>query len=435
MKKISVFGLGYVGCVSLGCLAKMGNKVVGIDINDHKINLINQGKPSIIEKEIGSIIYEEWNNRKLYATNDFHKAVGETDISLICVGTPAKNDGNLNLNFIFNTAKQIGQVLREKNTFHVIVIRSTVLPGTNKKYGEIIERNSKKKRNKDFAIVTNPEFMREGSAVHDFYNPPLTLLACDNEKAIKIMRELYEGINAPIEITDINVAEIIKYVNNSFHALKVSFANEVGNICKKLSIDSHKVMDIFCKDKYLNISSYYFRPGFAYGGSCLTKDLKGLKTLSHQLSLDAPILDAIERSNDNQKKLAFKMIIEKEKMNIGVLGLSFKIGTDDLRYSPMVEITEKLLKRGCSVLIYDENISLSKLLGVNKRYIEKHIPYMSELITDDFDYVIQNSDLLVISHNDSKYLNLHYKYPDKIIIDLVKINSENVTDNYDGICW
>ncbi|HND46897.1 MAG TPA: nucleotide sugar dehydrogenase, partial [Chitinophagales bacterium] len=266
--EISIFGLGYVGCVSLGCLAKNGHQVIGVDVHQQKVDLINKGLPTIVEKDIDTIIAEEFKNGKIRATNDANDAVANSEISIICVGTPSSKRGNLNLDFIYKVAEQIGQALKNKNSFHSVVIRSTVLPGTNEKVGEIIAEFSGKKRNKDFSIVSNPEFLREGTAVKDYYHPSITVLGGDSEIALEKVAALYKELPAPIEIVDIRVAEIIKYVNNSFHAVKVTFANEVGNISKSLGIDSHKVMELFCKDTHLNISPTYFKPGFAYGGSC-----------------------------------------------------------------------------------------------------------------------------------------------------------------------
>lgn len=432
--KISVFGLGYVGCVSMGCLAQSGHYIIGVDLVDSKVNLINNGKPTIIEKDIDGIIYEQWKNGKISATKDFVRAVNNTQISIICVGTPSTNEGHLNLSYVYNTSKQIGMGLRKKEGFHIVVIRSTVSPGTNRRVGEIVEEFSGKKRNTHFAVVSNPEFMREGTAVQDYNNPPI-ILGSDNVKAIQIMKDIYSDIDTAIEETKIEVAEIIKYVNNSFHALKVSFANEIGNICKKLNIDSHRVMDLFCKDTRLNISSYYLKPGFAYGGSCLPKDLKALKTIAHDLYLKSPVLESIEISNENQINISFDMIITKGKKKIGILGLSFKEGTDDLRGSPAVELTERLIGKGYNILIYDDEVNLSKLIGANKKFIEERIPHLSKLITYDFNYVVSNSDLLVISHNEDKFRNLEERFPNKIIVDLIRTSKKQSGSNYDGICW
>jgi GDP-mannose 6-dehydrogenase len=433
--EISVFGLGYVGCVSLGCLAQDGHNVIGVDINKEKVNLINQGKPTIIEKSIDKIIEDQYKNGRVKATDNYKEAVLATDISIICVGTPSTEQGHLNLEHIHNVGEQIGESLKEKRTFHTVVIRSTVLPGTNLKVGEIIEKISSKKRNIDFGVVSNPEFLREGSAVKDYYNPAITILGSDSEKSLEIVKKIYKNINGPIEETDIEVAEIIKYVNNSFHALKISFANEIGNICKKLGIDSYKVMNLFCKDNKLNISPNYFKPGFAYGGSCLPKDLKALRTLAHDNYLASPVIGSIEKSNDNQKEIAFKMVAAKNKKNIGIIGLSFKAGTDDLRYSPTVELVEKILGKGYHLKIYDENVYISKLTGTNKAYIDKHIPHLSGLITDDLNAVVEGSDVLVVSHNYEILPGLLKNYPEKVIVDLVGIKDVLSNQNYEGICW
>lgn len=431
---VSIFGLGYVGCVSLGCIAQNGFKTIGVDISQNKVDLINSGKPTIIEKDIDTIIKKQHEDGNISATLDYKSAVKNSDISIICVGTPSTKEGHLNLNYIYNVAKQIGEVLAQKEKFHTIAIRSTVLPGTNKKIGEIIEEASGKKRNVDFGIVSNPEFLREGSAVADYYNPAVTVLGSDNGQSLDLMSKIYEKINAPISRVKIEEAEIIKYVNNSFHALKITFANEVGNICKELNIDSRNVMELFCKDDQLNISPYYFKPGFAYGGSCLPKDLKGLKTLSHDNYLTSPVLEAIESSNNNQKRVAINIIESHREKKIGILGLSFKAGTDDLRYSPIVEVAEYFLGKGCDIKIYDKNVTLSKISGTNKDYIDQHIPHLSELLCSDIEEVIANSELLVITHKIEGIENLIEKYKNKRFIDLVGV-TEKMLNNYEGICW
>jgi len=432
---ISIFGLGYVGCISLGCLAKNGHQVVGVDVNMTKVNLINAGKPTIIEKDIDNIIRDAHEARKTRATNDAKDAVINSEISIICVGTPSTDQGHLNLDYIFKTAEQIAEGIKAKDHFHVLVIRSTVLPGTNFKVGEIVESVSGKKRNKDFAVVSNPEFLREGSSVKDYYNPAVTVIGSDNEKAIGIMKEIYKEIQAPIATVSIQVAELIKYINNAFHALKITFANEVGNICKQLDIDSHAVMDLFCMDDHLNLSAYYFKPGFAYGGSCLPKDLKALKTLAHDFYLPSPIIESIEVSNSLQKKIALDMILAAGKKKVGILGLSFKKGTDDLRYSPIVEVTENLLGKGFSISIFDENVNLSKITGTNKEYIDQHIPHLSDLIDSSLEAVIDRSEILVITQKDKRFSGLAGKYPEKRVIDFARIDDDYTLTNYSGICW
>lgn len=427
---ISIFGLGYVGCVGAACCAKLGHKVIGVDVSENKVNLINSGKPTIIEKDIEELCQEGHDKGLLSATTDVEKAIMETEISFIVVGTPSSPEGHLNLNYIFTVARQIGEALKKKDAFHIIAIRSTVLPGTNEKVGQIIEEASGKKRNEGFTVVSNPEFLREGTSVEDYMNPPLTLIGTDNEFAEQQFRKLYEQIPGDFVCTDIKVAEMMKYVNNTFHALKIVFGNEVGRICKGLDIDSHKVMEIFCMDKHLNISPYYFKPGFAYGGSCLPKDSKALRTLARDLYVEVPVLNAIDPSNELQKKQAVDLIMGKGKRNIGILGLSFKAGTDDLRCSPIVDVVETLLGKGFNLNIYDKNVKLSELTGTNKDFIMAKIPHLQHFISADLDSVIQASDVLVVTNKEKDFENVLREYPGKIVIDLVR---EWKTVDYDGI--
>ena len=432
---ISIFGLGYVGCVSLGCLAKNGHQVIGVDVNPVKIQLINQGKPTIIEKEIDELISENWEQGRIRATQDYAEAVRKTELSILCVGTPSTPEGHLDLSAIYESAKQIGEALKAKTQFHTVVIRSTVLPGTNRKVGEIIEEQSGKIRNRDFSVVSNPEFLREGTSVHDYFHPPVIAIGTDSQQAANVMRKMYRDIDAPIEETQIEVAELIKYVNNAFHALKISFANEVGNICKKLNIDSHNLMHLFCMDRQLNISPYYLKPGFAYGGSCLPKDLKALQTLAHDFYISSPVLSAIGPSNENQKKRAIDMVLEKGVQKVGILGLSFKSGTDDLRFSPIVDVAEHLLGKGLALRIYDRNVNLSKLTGTNKQFIDQRIPHLSDLISDDLEEVVGLSELIIIAHKEPEFHCINTRYPEKTFIDLVKIKEGSSEGNYEGICW
>lgn len=431
---ISIFGLGYVGCVGIGCLASQGNKMIGVDVSDVKVDLINSGKPTIVEKDIEELIAKGYKDGKISATLDYKYAVKNSDISFICVGTPSAENGHLNLNYIYQTAKEIGVALKDKDAFHIVVIRSTVFPGTNAKISEIIENESGKHRNVDFAVVSNPEFLREGTAVNDYLNPPLTVLGSSCSKAIDVMKELYAPMNAPIEVVSIEVAEMIKYVNNSYHALKVVFANEVGQICKKLGIDSHEVMRIFCMDKQLNISPYYFKPGFAYGGSCLPKDLKGLKTLAHDLYLDTPVLASIDESNQNHIQFAIKQIESTGKKKIGVLGLSFKAGTDDMRNSPIVNIIEYLYGKGYEIKIYDKNVSISRLIGKNKSVIMEKLPHLNSLLCDKIEDVTEWAEMLVISTKEDAFKQLKPK-SNQPVLDLVRIKELENEDNYNGLCW
>ena len=433
---ISIFGLGYVGCVGAACLAKMGHHVIGNDISESKVDLINQGRPTIIEADIEELVAEGRKSGRLEASTDVRYTVLNTDISFICVGTPSSRDGHLNLDYIYGVARQIGEALKEKDGFHIVAIRSTVLPGTNKKVGEILAEASGKERDKDFTVVSNPEFLREGTSVADYMDPPLTLIGTDSEFAEKQFRELYRDIPAEFISTDIEVAEIMKYVNNTFHALKIVFGNEVGNICKSLGIDSHKVMEIFCKDRQLNISPYYFKPGFAYGGSCLPKDSKALRTLAHDRYVETPVINAIDPSNEIQKRIAVDMIESKGRRKVGILGLSFKAGTDDLRNSPIVDVAEALYGKGYEIHIYDRNVRVSQLTGTNADFIRAKLPHLYQIITDDLDAVCSACDVLVISNREKEFADLPEKYPGKCIVDLVRqFRDLDYEGNYEGISW
>jgi GDP-mannose 6-dehydrogenase len=435
--KVSIFGLGYVGCVSVGCLAQNGNEIIGVDINQSKLELLNRGKSPILEKEIDNIISKQYKLGRISATDSSVDATCKTDASFICVGTPSTTNGYVNLDSIYKVASEIADGIKKKNSLHVVVIRSTVPPGTNEKITDIITKTSEKSNGEDFAVVSNPEFLREGSAVHDFFNPPYTLIGANHQAAIKKMKEIYKGIKAPVIVTDIKIAEMIKYVNNAFHALKITFANEIGQISKISGIDSHKLMQVFCKDKKLNLSAKYLKPGFAYGGSCLPKDLRALKTIAHDNYIGCCLLDNIERSNELQKEFVLKRIINFQKRNIGFLGLSFKAGTDDLRESPIVDIIERLLGKGYNILIYDRNIRLSQLIGRNKEYILEKIPLISQFIVEKPEEMIQHSELIVVVNRDRDFQRVLKKISSSVIVyDLVNYNFEKRKHcHYEGIAW
>lgn len=431
---ISIFGLGYVGCVGMGCLAMNGHNMVGVDISLDKVERINRGQATIVEKGIDQLIAEGFGKRHIRATTDYKEAVKNTDITFICVGTPSSDNGHLNLDYIYQTAKEIGQALKYKKSFHIVVVRSTVFPGTNSKLSEIIERESGRFRDTDFAVVSNPEFLREGTAVSDYLNPPLTVLGSTCQQAIDVMKELYSETGSPVEVVAIEVAEIIKYVNNSYHALKVVFANEVGSICKQCDIDSHEVMRIFCMDKQLNISPYYFKPGFAYGGSCLPKDLKGLKTLAHDLYLETPVLGAIDESNAKHIQQTIIKIEKLGKKKVGILGLSFKVGTDDMRNSPIVNVIEALHGKGIEIKIYDKNVSLSRLVGKNKSVITHKLPHLDTMLQDTLQDVLDWAEVLIIANKETEFKSIEVK-ENQIIIDLVRIQELESNNNYQGLCW
>ncbi|MCX6218956.1 nucleotide sugar dehydrogenase [Spirosoma sp.] len=438
---ISIFGLGYVGCVSLGCLAQNGHSVVGVDVNPTKVGQINSGRATIVEKDIDTIIAIQHSLGHIRATINFREAILNTDVSIIAVGTPTTAQGHLNLSYIMNVAEHFGDVLKEKadvmpDSFHVIALRSTVMPGTCEKIAAMIESRSGLTANVDFAVVSNPEFLREGTAVHDYYNPPLTLIGAGSERAGKVIRSLYEELPAEVVVADIRTAEIMKYVNNTYHALKISFANEVGNICSSLGIDSHQVMDIFCKDKQLNISNYYFKPGFAYGGSCLPKDLKGLQTLAHDLYLQVPVISSIHRTNEIQMQRAISILMRHSYRKIGFLGIGFKAGTDDLRNSPAVELAETLMGKGFSLSIYDDNVRTSELTGTNKEYIDQHIPHLSRLLVEDANELAEWADVLVICTKEAEFTEVLKNVQGKTILDLVRLPADiDPSNEYIGINW
>jgi GDP-mannose 6-dehydrogenase len=434
---ISIFGLGYVGCVATGCLAQQGHRVIGVDPQKTKVDFINQGRPTIIEEGIGEILAVQQAAGRVSATCNATEAIAATEVSFICVGTPPTPNGHLDLTAIVKVAEDIGTALRTKTGRHVIAVRSTVLPGTREKVTDILARESGRAPGRDFAVVSNPEFLREGTSVRDFLHPPYTLIGSDCAWATETMREVYCSIEAPFITVEPRVAELMKYVCNSFHALKITFANEVGNVCKKLGIDSHQLMEVFCQDTKLNISKAYLKPGFAYGGSCLPKDLKALRTIAHDHYLQTPVLEAIENSNELQKDLVFNRILDFGLQNVGFVGLAFKAGTDDLRDSPIVDVIERLLGKGFNIRIFDPHVHVAQLTGANRDYILKRIPLISRFITDDFGATVQNSDLLVIVNKGPEIERGLATYSSsKAIYDLAGLRPAGVLNGrYTGIAW
>ena len=425
-----------MGCVSLGCLADNGHEVSGVDINVDKVSQINSGKPTIVEPEIGEIIGRSHAKQRIRATTDGLQAMEDAEVSLVCVGTPSVDSGHLDLSAVHTVARQIGEALRNGKQFHVVAIRSTVTPGTCAQCATIIEESSQKTRGTDFEVVSNPEFLREGSAVKDYKAPPFTVIGTSNTQAAGILSKLYESLPADIITTATEAAEILKYVNNSFHALKVSFANEIGNICKELQIDSHEVMRIFARDTHLNISSYYLKPGFAYGGSCLPKDLKALATLAHDVYLNSGVIGAIAASNTYQIERAIRIINAHGAVRYGLLGLAFKDGTDDLRNSPAVQVVESLVGRGRDVLIYDRSVNAAILTGTNKEYIESRVPHLKSRMVSSAQSIVEQSDVIIVANrNDEHVAALQSEYT-KPIIDLVRLDEDLLQrSNYYGINW
>ncbi len=436
--KIGIFGLGYVGAVSAGCLASDGHEVIGVDPNTTKVDLINQGVTPIIEKEIGEMVNKTVTEGRLRATTDVGEAVSGTDISLICVGTPSQPNGNLDLSYVRRVCEEIGAALSEEETFHVVVARSTMLPGSMRKLViPTLEESSGKQAGVDFGVCNNPEFLREGTAVYDFYNPPKTVIGETDKRSGDLLATLYAKLDAPLIRTEVETAEMVKYTDNVWHALKVGFTNEIGNICKVVGIDGHGVMDIFCQDTKLNLSPYYMKPGFAFGGSCLPKDVRALTYKARSMDVDVPILNAIMPSNARQVEKGLGMIMGKGRRKVGVLGFSFKAGTDDLRESPLVEVIERLLGKGYDVRIYDRNVNIASLVGANRDYILNQIPHISQLMVEDMSEVLEHADTVVIGNGAEEFRGILDELKEgQQVVDLVRI-LESVPDDsrYDGICW
>lgn len=435
--KISIFGLGYVGAVSAGCLATDGHTVIGVDPHNPKVELINQGRTPVIEKDIGEIIERAVDQGQLSATSDVKKAVMETELSLICVGTPSQLNGSLDLKYVRKVCEEIGAVIRDKNDYHVVVARSTMLPGSMRSVViPVLEEYSGKKAGVDFGVSNNPEFLRESTAVYDYYNPPKTVIGEIDTRAGDVLASIYEHLEAPLVRTSIETAEMVKYTDNVWHALKVSFANEIGGICKAVGIDGHEVMDIFCMDSKLNLSPYYLKPGFAFGGSCLPKDVRALMYKAKSLDLETPILNSIMPSNQRQIEKGLAMITSKGKKKIGILGFSFKAGTDDLRESPLVEIIENLIGKGYDIRLYDKNVKIASLVGANKDYILNHIPHISRLMVDDIEAVTGFAEIIVIGNAAEEFQGVLSKLDkNQSVVDLVRISQERSSEQYDGICW
>lgn len=436
--KLSIFGLGYVGTVTAACLAQDGHQVVGVDTNKTKVDIVNDGKSPIVEKDLEELISHGVKSGRLRATDDSTAAVVNSDITLICVGTPSLDNGSLDLTHLKKVCMDIAEALAVKKAFHTVVIRSTVLPGTiDDMVIPLLEERSGGKVGVQFGVASNPEFMRESTAVYDFYNPPKTVIGAFREEDGLVVSNLYRGIDAPMIVTSVKIAEMTKYVDNTFHALKVAFANEIGTVCKSLGIDSHEVMNIFCLDTKLNLSPYYLKPGFAFGGSCLPKDLRALSYKARTLDLNLPIINSIIQSNEQQIKYGINRITSLGKRKIGILGFAFKAGTDDLRESPMVELIETLLGKGYDIKIYDNNVSLAKLYGANKDYIEHKIPHLAELMVDRIDKIIAHAEVIVVGNKSSEFIDV---FPllreDQHIVDLVRL-TKNIETNakYDGIGW
>ena len=436
--KISIFGLGYVGTVSAGCFAQDGHEVIGVDPVRTKVDLINAGQCPIIEADIGEIIAATVKSGRLRATADQEEAIRQTELSFVCVGTPSQPNGNLDLTYIRRVCEMIGKSLRNKAGRHTVVIRSTILPGTMRQIViPTLEECSGKKAGIDFGVCNNPEFLREGSAVKDFNCPPKTVIGELDRASGDLLAMLYAKLDAPFVRTDIETAEMVKYVDNSWHALKIGFANEIGNLCKSLGLDAHVVMNIFCQDRKLNISPAYLLPGFAFGGSCLPKDLRALSYQAKMHDLQLPILTSILPSNEMQIARGVQLITEKGHTRVGILGFSFKAGTDDLRESPLIEVIERLIGKGYDLRIYDKNVNIASLVGANRDFILNHIPHISKLMVGDIEAVMNHAQTVVIGNKDPDFKAVPERLREgQFLVDFVRvIERSSKNGNYDGICW
>ncbi|WP_322980393.1 GDP-mannose 6-dehydrogenase [Pseudomonas sp. C11] len=435
--RISIFGLGYVGAVCAGCLSARGHDVIGVDISAHKIDLINSGKSPIVEPGLEELLQQGLRQGRLRGTTDVAAAVLESDVSFICVGTPSKKNGDLELNYIEGVCREIGMAMRDKNERHTVVVRSTVLPGTAKNVVlPILEDCSGKKAGVDFGLAVNPEFLRESTAIKDYDFPPMTVIGELDTASGDLLESIYSELDAPIIRKDIEVAEMIKYTCNVWHAAKVTFANEIGNIAKAVGVDGREVMDVVCQDHKLNLSKYYMKPGFAFGGSCLPKDVRALNYRAGSLDVEAPLIGSLMRSNAAQVQKAFDIIASHDSRKVALLGLSFKAGTDDLRESPQVELAEMLIGKGFDLSIYDRNVEYARVHGANKDYIESKIPHVSSLLNSDLDDVVAKADIIVLGNSDERFAKLAEQAPSgKRVIDLVGFMPHASNGVAEGICW
>ena len=435
--KISIMGLGYVGAVSAGCLAEEGHEVIGVDPQQAKVDLINEGRTPIIERDIGDIIERNVAEGRLRATSNVLEAIRYTDVSLICVGTPSLGNGHIDLKYVKRVCEQIGEGLRNHHG-HTVVVRSTMLPGTMRNVViPALEATSGLKAGQDFGLCINPEFLREGTAVHDYFHPPKTVIGEVDKASGDVLAKLYGHMPCPLIRTDYETAEMVKYADNTWHALKVGFANEIGNICKGLGLDSHKLMDIFCQDTKLNLSPYYLKPGFAFGGSCLPKDVRAISYKAKTLDISTPIINAILPSNQEQIERGIRAVMDKGNKKIGILGFSFKAGTDDLRESPMVELVERLIGKGYDLRVYDTNVRIASIRGANREYILNHIPHISRLMVPNLEEVLNHAGTIVIGNGSPEFRDVpRLLGPGQSIVDLVRIaDTRSVEGIYDGICW
>jgi GDP-mannose 6-dehydrogenase len=436
--RVSIFGLGYVGTVCAACLAERGHEVIGCDVSEAKVDLVNSGKSPIVEKDIGELVSSNVASGRLKATSSTEEAVMGSDLSLLCVGTPSRPNGSLDLSAVRTVSHQIGKTLAGKNSYHSVVIRSTVLPGT---LAEIVvpslEEASAKRVREAFGVASNPEFMREGSAVADFNSPAKTVIGADDETTRERLIELYRGLPGKLIVTEPRLAELVKYTDNTWHALKVAFGNEIGNICKAAGVDSHELMRVFFADTKLNISEAYLLPGYAFGGSCLPKDVRAINAYAVQNDVEAPLLKSLMPANRQQVERALHWVLDQGRRKVGFLGFSFKAGTDDLRESPYLELIERLIGKGCDIRVFDQNVSLAKLVGANKKYLMNAIPHVTQLMVRSIDEIIDHSEIIVATSRSPEYEAVVERMrPDQVLLDMARLpNTHQVAGHYDGINW
>lgn len=437
--RVSVFGLGYVGTVTAACLARDGHEVIGVDINAEKAAMVGAGRSPVIEPGLEEALRAGLSAGRLRATTDSAEAIAASDVSLVCVGTPSRPNGSLDTSHVERVSREIGRALAGGSGYHVVVVRSTVLPGTTgDRIVPILEEASGKRAGVDFGVSMNPEFLREGSAIDDFDHPSYTLIGELDTRSGDIVEQLYAGVSSPTIRTGLATAEMAKYVSNSYHALKVSFANEIGNLARLHNIDGREVMDIFCRDDQLNTSAAYLKPGFAFGGSCLPKDTRALAYRARELDAESPLLNSIIPSNEAHIRRAIAMIEAIGHKRIGVLGLSFKAGTDDVRESPTVSLIETLIGRGYRVSVYDEHVQLERLVGANKAFLEEEIPHIASLIRPRLEEVVQSSDVIVLANSSPEFINVaHLLAADQVLVDLTGIAKRAGAGQggYEGIGW
>lgn len=435
--KVSIFGMGYVGAVCTACLADRGHYIIGVDVVPGKVEMINSGRSPIVEPGLQELLQKGVQRGVVSATSSARDGVFNSEISFIAVPTPSRPNGDLNLDYVVTVCREIGQAIKEKGQYHSIVIRSTVLPGSvMKTVLPVLEEATGLRGGEGFGLAVNPEFLRESTAIDDYNNPPMTVVGCYDEISARQLRQLYGDLQAPMLVTSIETAEMVKYTCNAWHAVKVAFANEIGSIAKASGVDGREVMDIFCLDKRLNISSYYLKPGFAFGGSCLPKDVRALCYRASSLNVKHPLLGSVMESNENHVKNSFNLIEQAGKKKVGFLGLSFKAGTDDLREAPQVELIEKLLGKGYHIKVYDANVSYAKVHGSNKQYIESRIPHISSLLHDDLNEVINDSEFIVIGNGDHEFAGVFDKLNNEHhLLDLNGLMTAKSNERHQGICW